>query len=224
MADASHGKWCIWPLTAVLCAAQAGCSGAAPVSATDFPPVPVTPVQPVSEQYPGRTVEDPYRWLEGLSPENEWVEQQDRRARRWLSRLPARTEVRDLLQEFQSMPRLQLLDQYGDQVYFFHDRGASNQVDLYRAPARVFHTWSCPGAARCDRLPPDAEPVLLAGDREEGSRLRAVSISPDGNAVAWAEQSGDRLQWSWKPAGAAITPRGWPRSPGGLSFESRIDH
>jgi prolyl oligopeptidase len=101
--------------------------------AMDIPKPPATKQQPVTDDYFGQKVVDPYRWLEDRnSPETEqWVAEQLAYTRSVLDKLPGRDQLH------QRLERLLQIGNLGDtQVggeYYFHTRreGTQNQPVLY---------------------------------------------------------------------------------------------
>ena len=99
----------------------------------DIPKPPATKQQPVTDDYFGQKVVDPYRWLEDRnSPETEqWVAEQLAYTRSVLDKLPGRDQLH------QRLERLLQIGNLGDtQVggeYYFHTRreGTQNQPVLY---------------------------------------------------------------------------------------------
>src|SRR5437660_2286954 len=65
-------------------------------------PAPETPKKPVSNEYHGRTVEDPYQWLEQDSDPQvkAWSDAQNQRARQYLDKLPDRAAIEKQLTEW----------------------------------------------------------------------------------------------------------------------------
>src|SRR5690242_14988132 len=83
----AHGMW-VWYVLAVL---TAGATGA------DAPPTkpPIAPVRPVTDDYHGTKVTDPYRYFENFQdPEvRAWVKGQAEYARRTLGAIPGRNAL-----------------------------------------------------------------------------------------------------------------------------------
>ncbi len=102
-------------------------------SATNLPKPPATKQQPVTDDYFGHKVGDPYRWLEdGSSPETEqWVAQQLAYTRSILDKLPGREKLHDRIEQLLEIGNLGETEVGGD--YYFHTRreGKQNQPVLY---------------------------------------------------------------------------------------------
>ncbi|PYJ70742.1 MAG: S9 family peptidase [Verrucomicrobia bacterium] len=77
-------------------------SGLALVTLSAIEPAPETPKKPVSNEYHGTTVEDPYQWLEQDSDPQvkAWWDAQNQRARQYLDKLPNRAAIEKQLTEW----------------------------------------------------------------------------------------------------------------------------
>ena len=77
-------------------------SGLALVTLSAIEPAPETPKKPVSNEYHGTTVEDPYQWLEQDSDPQvkAWSDAQNQRARQYLDKLPDRAAIEKQLTEW----------------------------------------------------------------------------------------------------------------------------
>src|SRR5215510_15245940 len=77
-------------------------SGLATIQFAGIAPPPVTPKKPVSTEYQGVTVEDPYQWLEADddSQVKAWSEAQNQQTRKYLDAFPDRAAIEKQLQEW----------------------------------------------------------------------------------------------------------------------------
>ncbi|PYI74093.1 MAG: S9 family peptidase, partial [Verrucomicrobia bacterium] len=77
-------------------------AGLAPIEFAAVTPDPQTPKKPVSTEYHGVTVEDPYQWLEeDNDPQvKAWSGAQNQRTRQYLDRLPDRAAIEKQLTEW----------------------------------------------------------------------------------------------------------------------------
>ena len=77
-------------------------SGLALVTLSAIEPAPETPKKPVSNEYHGTTVEDPYQWLEQDSDPQvkAWSDAQNQRARQYFDKLPDRAAIEKQLTEW----------------------------------------------------------------------------------------------------------------------------
>jgi prolyl oligopeptidase len=98
-----------------------------------LPPPPATPAHPVSDEYQGTQIEDPYRWLEDAkSPQTRaWIGEQNKYTQQYLSQLKNRPEI------IHQLTDLERVDVYSTPAlrggkYFFEKRLASeNQASIY---------------------------------------------------------------------------------------------
>jgi len=107
-------------------------NGTAP-STMKIPKPPATKQQPVTDDYFGHKIIDPYRWLEdGSSPETQqWVAEQLAYTRSILDKLPGRDKLHDRIEQLLEIGNLGETQVGGD--YYFHTRreGKQNQPVLY---------------------------------------------------------------------------------------------
>jgi prolyl oligopeptidase len=99
----------------------------------NIPKPPATKQQPVTDDYFGHKVVDPYRWLEdGSSPETQqWVAEQLAYTRSVLDKLPGRDQLHQRLERLLQIGNLGETQVGAD--YYFHTRreGTQNQPVLY---------------------------------------------------------------------------------------------
>jgi prolyl oligopeptidase len=102
-------------------------------STMNIPKPPSTKQQPVTDDYFGHKVVDPYRWLEdGSSPETqEWVAEQLAYTRSILDKLPGRDKLHDRVEQLLEIGNLGETQVGGE--YYLHTRreGKQNQPVLY---------------------------------------------------------------------------------------------
>ena len=103
------------------------------ISTMTTPKPPPTRQQPVTDDYFGHKIVDPYRWLEdGSSPETQqWVAEQLAYTRSILDKLPGREKLHDRIEQLLEIGNLGETQVGGD--YYFHTRreGKQNQPVLY---------------------------------------------------------------------------------------------
>ena len=104
-----------------------------PSSAMNIPKPPATKQQPVTDEYFGQKIVDPYRWLEdGTTPETQqWVSIQLAYTRSILDKLPGREKLHNRIEQLLEIGNLGETQVGGD--YYFHSRrdGKQNQPVLY---------------------------------------------------------------------------------------------
>jgi prolyl oligopeptidase len=175
------------------------------------------------DDYHGRQVADPFRWLEDIdSPETgAWIAAQNELTEHYLAAVPRRAEIRRRLEHIWNYERFSAPSREGRQYAFYKNSGLQNQSVLYVAPA-----LDAPARVLID-------PNLFSADGTVA--LSGLAFSHDGERVAYAVSTsgsdwlewhvrdvaggtdlGDRVQWS-KFSGAA-----W-RADGSGFYYSRYD-
>lgn len=140
---------------------------------------PVTETVPASDTYFGKTIEDPYRWLEDdLNPKTrEWINAQNKETYTYLEQIPYRETLRKKLEKIWNYERYSAPFKEGKYTYFYKNNGLQNQSVLYRQegskPAEIFldpNTFSKDGT------------TSLAGvDFTKDGSLLAIQISEGGS-------------------------------------------
>lgn len=171
----------------------------------------------VVDELHGVEVADPYRWLEddNAAETKAWVAAQNKVTEAYLSKIPARGEIRDRLAELWNFERTGAPREYGSRWFFTHNTGLQNQSVLKVSD-------SLDGAGRVLLDPntlSDDGTVALAGFRpSEDGKLLAYSISRGGSDwneifvrdVATGKDTGDHLKWvkfsgmSWAKDGSGF--------------------
>lgn len=141
---------------------------------------PVTKMGPTVDVYFGKSIADPYRWLEDdLSEEtNDWVDRQNEVTFSHLKEIPFRVKFKDRLQELWNYEKISAPFQRGDYTYFYKNDGLQNQYVLWRrqgpdAKAEVFldpNTFS-----------PDGTTSLAGISFTEDGSLAVYQISEGGS-------------------------------------------
>jgi prolyl oligopeptidase len=95
---------------------------------------PVTKKTDVTDNYHGKVVADPYRWLEDdNSTETKlWVALQNKVTFNYLNQIPFRKEIRNRLEELWNYPKYSAPAKEGSYYYFYKNDGLQNQAVLYR--------------------------------------------------------------------------------------------
>ena len=183
------------PLLAVSCAAVLSfanfgalwAQSAAPSSAS--PPVPLpAAVRPVTDDYYGTKIVDPYRYMENLGDAEvqAWIRVQNNYARAVLASIPGRQKLLKRIEELdQSAPaRVSNLRHLPGDLYFY---------EKLRAGEEVPKLYMCKGLNGREKLLLDPEAIKLAAPNQgkgksnityftpsDDSRLVAVAIAPGG--------------------------------------------
>ena len=150
------------------------------------PPVsgpPTAAPKPVEEVLHGRTIVDPYRWLEdGSSPETQkWVADELAYTRSILDPLPQRSQIHQRLTELLSIGVLSA-PQIGGKFYFYTRReGAQNQPVLY---VREGLQGKDRALVDVNALAPDGTVALDWWQASDDGKYVAYGTSPSGSEIS----------------------------------------
>jgi prolyl oligopeptidase len=138
---------------------------------------PETRTQDIQDDYFGRTVPDPFRWLEDDRAEEtkSWVAQQNAVTRNFLEEIPFRQAIKDRLSKLMNYERYSQPFTEGDYTYYYKNTGLQNQSVLYRQRG-------------------DETPELFLdpnGFSSDGTTaLAGISFSKDGSLAAYQTSKG----------------------------------
>lgn len=95
---------------------------------------PVTRKVDTVDNYHGKKVPDPYRWLEddNSADTKSWVDAQNAVTQSYLASIPYRPQVKKRLEELWNYPRYGTPFREGKYYYFYKNDGLQNQAVLYR--------------------------------------------------------------------------------------------
>src|SRR5216683_4987368 len=139
---------------------------------------PYTLVEPVTENFHGVEVTDPYRWLEDQNSERtrQWIKEQTDYSRAYLDSIPGRERVRKRIAELLAVETIEAPYKIGNR-YFFLKRGAQQDQSVI-----------------CMREGADGEDQILvdpaAREDGRGTSVRIVSVSRDGKFLAYGVKQG----------------------------------
>jgi len=136
-------------------------------------PYPASPVGPVTDDYHGSRIADPFRWLEDTdSPETAaWAGAQNRLTFGYLEGLPNRGHLRERLTRLWNYERFGVPFREGDGYFYTWNSGLQNQS--------VLHVTT----ALADRGRVLLDPNTLSDDGTVA--LTAAAVSPDGRLLAY---------------------------------------
>lgn len=177
----------LWRFAALLLAtAGALALAATPADASAHPGAggprtyPATPERPVTDQYFGESVVDPFRWLEdGEAPEvKTWMGAQNALTRQALDALPARAQLRDRLLSLLQAPRQEPPVHRGSRYFFRRQDGHLPQSVLM-----VADSPAAPGRALIDPNPLSADHTVSLDwwNPSPHGRYVAYGLSESGN-------------------------------------------
>ena len=209
--------------------AQSAPAGSAPAAVVPMPPA--TRATDQADDYHGRRVADPYRWLEDTdSPETAaWVEAQNAVTFAYLTGIPEREPIRRRLTELWNFERFSTPFRRAGRYFYFRNDGLQSQSVLYTqpsldAPPTVLldpNTMSADGTVALSMTAVSHDGRHLAyGTSTSGSDWQEFRV----RAVADGRDLDDHLRWikfsgaSWtrdgkgffysrypEPTGAALT-------------------
>jgi len=202
------------------------------------PAYPPSPRGPVSDDYHGTVVADPYRWLEDVdAPETRaWVEAQNRVTFAWLDQVPQRAAIRSRLTALWDYPRYGAPFKKAGRYFFFRNSGLQNQAVLYTQagleapPVELLdpNTLSPDGTvALTTTAVSENGQLLVYGTAQAGSdwnefRVRDVTTGRDlADHLAWIKFSG--AAWTHDGAGFFYSRYPAPADGNPLLAENR-DH
>ncbi|MCC9655879.1 prolyl oligopeptidase family serine peptidase [Rhodopirellula halodulae] len=172
----------------------------------------------VVDDYHGRTVADPYRWLEDVeSDETEaWVKAQNEVTQGYLQALPQREPMRKRLEELWDYSRTGLPAKRGDTYFYTFNDGLQNQSVLYRTPVDVSPSqWASEREVLLDpnKLSEDGTMSMASWSPSDDGKYLAYAIADGGSdwrtwrvrEVATGQDTDDLIEWS-KFSGVAWTP------------------
>jgi prolyl oligopeptidase len=148
-------------------------------------PYPATKKVDVVDDYNGKKVTDPYRWLEDAnSAETQsWVEDQNKVTFKFLREIPVREEIRTRLTKLWDYERYGIPFKQGGRYFFTKNTGLQNQSPIYTTKS-------------LDQAPSLLlDPNTLSADGTVA--LGSYSISEDGKYMAYGVQTSgsDWIEW-----------------------------
>ena len=187
------------------------------------------------DEYFGKKVPDPYRWLEGDVRESEevaeWVKAQNAIARKYLDAIPQRPAIEKRLTELWNYERYSPPEQKGGRYFYSKNDGLQNQpvlyvADSYNAEGRMLidpNTWSKDGTIALSAFDASEDGRYLAYARSEaGSDWNEIFVLD----VETGQAESDHLKWSrfggvsWAKDGNGFYYNRYPEPPEGEKHQS----
>lgn len=132
------------------------------------------------DNYFGKTVSDPYRWLEDDNSKEteEWVKAQDEVTFDYLSKIPYREKINKRLTEVWNYPKLSSPFKKGNHYFYFKNNGLQNQSVIYiqetlDSSAKIF--------LDPNKLSKDGTVALAGLDVSKDGKYFAYSIARSGS-------------------------------------------
>ena len=138
------------------------------------------------DNYHGKKVADPYRWLEDLDSEETraWVEAENKLTFDFLAAIPERDAIKDRLTKLWNYEKYGIPFKEGDRYFYTRNSGLQNQAVLYTVTA-------------LDSQPQMIlDPNMLSADGTVA--LSGVQVSPDGKLLAYSLSASGSDWQEWK--------------------------
>jgi prolyl oligopeptidase len=120
-------------VSALALCALAMSSESSPLAAQSAPHYPVARKSDQSDSYFGKSVADPYRWLEDTdSPETrQWIEAENALTFQYLSAIPERASIKEQLTRVWNYPKYAVPIKRGKDYFITENSGLQNQPVIY---------------------------------------------------------------------------------------------
>jgi len=201
---------------------------------------PVTKVGSQSDNYHGKPIDDPFRWLEDVDSidTKDWVRRQNEVTFEYLKSAKQRTAIKERLTELWNYERYGFPAKHGDRYLYTHNNGLQNQSILYvtdtlDGPRRVLldpNTLVADGTvALTGDVPSDDGKLMAYGLASAGSdwntwRVRDIASGKDlDDKVEWVKFS--TVSWTADNAGFFYSRYDKPNSAGeftGVNFFQKL--
>ncbi|HKQ96735.1 MAG TPA: prolyl oligopeptidase family serine peptidase [Candidatus Polarisedimenticolia bacterium] len=200
-------------------------AGGAAASATPPPSYPQAPRGDVVDTLHGKSVPDPYRWLEqdprGSTEVSKWIADENRVTQTWLADVPERAKIKDRLKTLWNYERYSAPAPQGKRWFYTYNTGLQNQAVLFMmdspsgTPTKVIdpNEWAADGTVALAGYYASDDGRYLAYARSgAGSDWRTWSVRD----LTTGRDLDDKLEWT------KFTAAAWTRDNLGF-FYSRYD-
>jgi prolyl oligopeptidase len=198
---------------------------------------PATATGGVVDNYFGRTVADPYRWMEDLDskPVADWVAAENRITFDYLAQLPMREHFRRRITELWNFPKTGIPVHEGGRYFHTKNSGLQRQAPLYArssltAPPTLVidpNILSPDGSLSLAQWQPSPDGRFLAyGLSEGGADWRTVHVQD----VDSGKDLPDEVHWmrfseiSWTHDAKGFFYARYPEPPKGKALEAALSH
>ncbi len=155
-----------------------------------------------TDKYPGKWIEDPFRWLEDVDSVDtkEWVKLQNEVTHEYLKTADRRNGIRDRLSALWNYERFGFPSKHGDHYLYTHNNGLQNQSVLYVSD-------SLDGGRKIlldpNTLVADGTVALTADVPSDDGKLLAYALASAGSDwntwrvrdIATGKDLEDRIEW-----------------------------
>lgn len=178
---------------------------------------PVTKTVNVVDDYHGRKVKDPYRWLEDTESEETaaWIAAQNEVTEQYLESIPARAAMHNRLERLWNYERYGLPSHKGSTYFYTHNDGLQNQSIYYKADSLDAQRQTLLDP---NRLSEDGTVAVAGATASDDGKYLAYGLADGGSDwrtwkvrdVASGEDLDDTVRWvkfsgiAWKPDGSGF--------------------
>ena len=147
---------------------------------------PISKAVPQTDDYHGKVIEDPFRWLEDVDSADakDWIQHQNKLTFGYLGDIAVRDKIKERLTKLWNYERYGFPSKHGDNYLFTHNDGLQNQNILYAA----------------DRLNADRKPLLDPNTLSNDGTIALTGHVPsdDGRLLAYGLASAGSDWNTWK--------------------------
>ncbi|HYO83327.1 MAG TPA: prolyl oligopeptidase family serine peptidase [Bryobacteraceae bacterium] len=162
---------------------------------------PLSRVSDHAETLHGKTIQDPYRWLEDANSTEtkSWIQAQNTLTMPYLAALPGRDAIHDRIRQVYNYERWTKVFRSGDRYFWFHNNGLQNRSVLYTASS-----LQSAGEVLMDPNKFEDKTVAISSATPSpDGKTMAVSLQKAGSDwleiifvdVATRQRLSDKLQW-----------------------------
>ena len=186
------------------------------------------------DDYHGRAIADPYRWMEDLDSRDvrRWIDEQNAITERYLQTLPLRAHFRDRITALWDYPKVSVPVVEAGRLFYQRNTGLQKQAAIYvREPGRDPVVVLDPNT-----LSPDGSTALMAFAPSPDARLLAYTLAQGG--ADWQtvhvldlegrRDLGDRVRWmrfselAWTHDSKGFFYSRFPEPPPGKALEAAL--
>jgi prolyl oligopeptidase len=186
------------------------------------------------DDYHGRSIADPYRWMEDLEGGElrRWIDEQNTVTERYLQSLPLRAHFRDRITALWNYPKVSVPVVEAGRLFYQRNSGLQKQAAVYfREPGRDSVLVLDPNT-----LSPDGSTALMAFAPSPDGRLLAYTLAEGG--ADWqtvhvadlqgSRDLGDRVRWmrfsalAWTHDSQGFFYSRFPEPPPGKALEAAL--
>jgi prolyl oligopeptidase len=186
------------------------------------------------DDYHGRAIADPYRWMEDLEAPDlrRWIDEQNTVTERYLQSLPLRAHFRDRITSLWDYPKVSVPVVEAGRLFYQRNTGLQKQASIYLREPRGDPVL----VIDPNTLSPDGSTALMAFAPSPDARLVAYTLAEGGAdwqtvhvaAVDDGRDLGDRVRWmrfsalAWTHDSQGFFYSRFPEPPPGKTLEAAL--